>query len=149
MHHGCMVTWYDSEDKYPVHSFLRDFVHRQLANSPRRKSPPLSSHLILEFKIILRHSQNLSEPNFLIASTELFEDSFKTCLRRKFCCLQNQLICSRFFTKLFYWLSPKLKENAATRVYPVHGHFYSFASYRQLHYFPEAKLSSTSLSSIF
>ena len=41
---------------------------------------------------------------------------FKTipiCLGYIFCCLQNQLTCSRFLPKWSYWLSPKLTKYAA------------------------------------
>ena len=63
-------------------------------------------------KVILRQSQNLSEPKFLISSTELI-------LAANFA-LQNQPTRSRFLTKWSYWLSFNTWQFEYK--YPVHNH---------------------------
>ena len=76
MHHGCMVTWYESEYKYPYTPISERFFPPSTSHFSQAKLFHFLIIIILEFnpnsKIILRQSQNLSQPNFLIASTKLF-----------------------------------------------------------------------------
>ena len=105
------------EYKYPVHNHnIHSLATTNCPISPRQTLFHFPLIIILGFnansKIILRQSQNLSEPKVLIFSTELVLAANSA--------LQNQPTRSRFLTKWSYWLSPNTWQFEYK--YPVHNH---------------------------
>ena len=85
-----------------------------IPSSPLRKRSKTISKLVLAkfphllFENILRQFQNLSLPNFLISSSKMFEDNFKTCpcqisssSHREFSMTVSKLVFAKFPQVLF------------------------------------------------
>ena len=128
---------------------------------------PLIIILELNFnpEIILRQLKNLSKPNFLVASTKLFRDNFKTCLSQ--ISLSSQRNYSKTFSKLVFaknsalqsqpsrsplltkWSIGSRSTGGHLEISSINNQRTARVFIRFLAYFPEANLSSTSLPSIF
>ena len=98
---------------------------RQYFSSPLRKLSKTISKLVLAkfphllFEIVPRQFQNLSLPNFLIFSSRIFYDSFKSCLRQFSSSPLRE--CSTTLSKLVFAKFPHLLFKK------VLGHFKNFS----------------------